>query len=96
MPYLSPSIKKRLDPSLDALIVEIKAIAGEQSGEAAFAGMLNYACTKLAARVMPERRYWAIATVIGVLNNVADEFYRRVGVPYEEERRAQHGDVFDS
>jgi hypothetical protein len=32
--------------------------------------------------------------VIGVFRKVADEFYRRVGVPYEDEKLAEHGDVF--
>ncbi len=96
MPYLPSSTKQRLDPHIDLLAVEISAIAAEESGSAAFAGSLNYACTRLALKAMPERRYWAIATVIGVLKNVADEFYRRVAVPYEEERRQQHGDVFEA
>ncbi len=95
MPYLPSPIKQRLDPHIDRLAEEITAIAAEEPSEAAFAGSLNYVCTRLAVETMPERRYWAIATVIGVLKNVADEFYRRVAVPYEEERRAEHGDVFD-
>jgi len=96
MPYLPPSLKERLDPHIERLAVEITAIGTEEPGDAAFAGSLNYACTRLAIKTMPERRYWAIATVVGVLKNVADEFYRRVAVPYEEERRTQHGDVFDA
>jgi hypothetical protein len=95
VPYLPPSIKQRLDPHIDSLAAEIAAIAAEESSETAFAGSLNYACTRLAVKTMPERRYWAIATVVGVMKNVADEFYRRVAVPYEEERRIEHGDVFD-
>jgi hypothetical protein len=95
MPYLAPSVKDRLDPHLDALIAEIEKTAAEEEGDAAFAGLLNYACTRLAIGAMPERRYWAMATVVGALHNVADEFYRRVAVPYEEERRTQHGDVFE-
>jgi hypothetical protein len=95
MPYLSPPIKQRLDPHIRRLAAEITAIAVEESGDAAFAGALNYACTRLAVETMPERRYWSIATVTGVLKNVADEFYRRVAVPYEEERRAENGDAFD-
>jgi hypothetical protein len=94
MPYLPPSTKQRLDPHIDALSAEISAIAAGEEGSAAFAGSLNYVCTRLAVEAMPERRYWAIATVVGVLKNVADEFYRRIAVPYEEERRTEHGDVF--
>ena len=95
MPYIPPALKQRLDPHIEHLAAEITAISGEEPGDAAFAGLLNYACTRLALNAMPVRRYSAIATVVGVLKNVADEFYRRVAVPYEEERRARHGDVFD-
>lgn len=38
-------------------------------------------------------RYWIIATVTGVFKNIADEFYRRLGVPYEDKQIAKNGDV---
>ncbi|MDP9036166.1 MAG: hypothetical protein M3O50_15305, partial [Myxococcota bacterium] len=38
-------------------------------------------------------RYGAIATVTGVFKNIADEFYRRVAVPYEDQQIAANGDV---
>jgi hypothetical protein len=96
MPYVPRDQRERLDPHIDQLVAEISALAGLEPSYPAFAGLLNYACTRLAARVLPERRYWAIATVTGVLENVADEFYRRVVVPYEEQRKAEHGDVYDT
>ncbi|HUA75660.1 MAG TPA: hypothetical protein VL988_12965 [Solirubrobacteraceae bacterium] len=83
-----------MDPFIDDLADRIVRLAREEGGDAAFAGFLNYSCTKLALKVMPVRRYWSIATVIGVFRNVADEFYRRVGAPYEDEKRAEHGDVY--
>jgi hypothetical protein len=96
MPYISADARERLDPHIEKLAQEITMIAEEDGNEAAFAGLLNYACTRLALRVVPVRRYWSIATVVGVFRNVADEFYRRVGVPYEEMKRAEHGDVYDA
>jgi hypothetical protein len=96
MPYLPRPTRARLDPHIDRLAAEIAAIAAEEPGQTGFAGALNYACARLAIETMPERRYWTIATVTGVLRNVAEEFYRRVGVPYEEDRRAEHGDVFEA
>ena len=95
MPYLPKDTRQRLDPYIEKLADEIVALADEQGHEAAFAGFLNYACTRLALRTTPTQRYWSIATVVGVMKNVADEFYRRVGAPYEEQMRAQHGDVYD-
>lgn len=94
MPYIVPSDRSRLDPMIEALAEEINQLAAEVEHPVAFAGLLNYACTRLAIKTMPEQRYWAIATVIGVLRNVADEFYRRVGVPYEDRKMAETGDVY--
>lgn len=94
MPYISGGAREELDPFIDDLADRIVRLAREEGGDAAFAGFLNYSCTKLALKVMPVRRYWSIATVIGVFRNVADEFYRRVGAPYEDEKRAEHGDVY--
>ena len=60
------------------------------------AGELNYAITHL---VKTWTQYWVasyttLATVTGVLDNVKNEFYRRVIVPFEEEKLAEHGDVY--
>ena len=33
---------------------------------------------------------------VGVFKNIADEFYRRYAVPYEDEKIAEHGDVYEA
>jgi hypothetical protein len=94
MPYIAPALRSELDPHIDALAAAITAAAGELEGDAAFAGLLNYACTRLALGTLPDRRYWAIATTSGVFANIADEFYRRYATPYEDEQIAKNGDVY--
>ncbi len=94
MPYIKTEDRPRLDQHIDALADEIKAIVKEQGQATAFAGLLNYAITRLVLQVIPERRYWAIATVSGVLHNVLAEFYRRYAVPYEDEQIKKAGDVY--
>jgi hypothetical protein len=37
--------------------------------------------------------YRTINDVAGVLNNVAAEFYRKIAVPYEDEKCKQNGEV---
>lgn len=94
MPYIPPEQRQRLDPAIDALLAAIKA---DKPGDlAVLAGVLNYACTRLALGVIPERRYASIALVSGVLHNVADEFYRRYAVPYEDQKIKDNGDVYDA
>lgn len=97
MPYIKQEDRKQLDPLIDALADKIVSRSKDQEGKAAFAGLLNYSCTRLALKVIKLRfgkiRYWIIATTVGTFKNIADEFYRRVGVPYEDKQIEKNGDV---
>lgn len=97
MPYISQDKRQQLDDLIDTLADEISSLATSTPEETSFAGLLNYACTTLAMKVIDKRfgriRYGTIATVVGVFKNVADEFYRRVGVPYEDKQVAKSGDL---
>jgi Domain of unknown function (DUF6899) len=97
MPYVKEPFRKSLDPAIRELSRSISDLAKSMPEETAFAGLLNYACTSVAIQVIDscfgKIRYGHIATVVGVFKNVADEFYRRVAVPYEEAQIAANGDV---
>jgi hypothetical protein len=97
MPYVKQEHRDVLDHAVGDLAARIADIARALPDETAFAGLLNYACTSLAMRVIEARfgrlRYGTIATVTGVLKNVADEFYRRVAAPYEDAQIDKNGDV---
>jgi hypothetical protein len=97
MPYVKPEYRSALDPAIRDLAERISEIARSLPEETAFAGLLNYACTSLAVELVHARfgrlRYGVIATVTGVFKNVADEFYRRVAVPYEDLQIEKNGDL---
>jgi hypothetical protein len=97
MPYVKAEHRQALDNAILQLAERVADAARQMPEETAFAGLLNYACTSLAIQVVEARfggiRYGTIATVTGVLKNVADEFYRRVAAPYEDEQIAKNGDV---
>ena len=97
MPYVPREDRDRLDPFIDDLARVLSERAAGTSGDLAAAGLLNYACTRLALAVVKLRfgqiRYGVIALVSGVFHNVADELYRRVARPYEEKQIARNGDV---
>ena len=60
-------------------------------------GELNYSITKLSTMYL-SRGKWAyreLNDVIGVLEAVKLEFYRRAVVPYENQKMAENGDVYD-
>ncbi len=60
-------------------------------------GELNFAITVLLLRYMrlKGKSYGTFNDILGALDAAAREFYRRVVENYEEEKRAQNGDVFD-
>jgi hypothetical protein len=97
MPYIAPKDRSNLDPLIDQLAEKIVDEAKKSGYDSAFAGLLNYTCTRLALKIVRSQfgkiRYWLIATVTGVFKNVADEFYRRVGTPYENKQIEKNTDV---
>jgi len=94
MPYIAQKDRPELDKHIDALAEAIKRIAATYGYDGAFAGLLNYSCTRLALRILPARRYWVIALITGTFKNIADEFYRRFAAPYEDEQIDKNGDVY--
>ena len=94
MPYIDPAHRGVLDPAIEDLAERIRGLRDAQDDPGLYAGLLNYACTRLALEVVPGRRYAAIATVTGVFQNIISEFYRRFAVPYEDEKIAVNGDVY--
>ena len=97
MPYIPPHQRRELDPLIDALAERIVHQCRNLEPEGAFAGLLNYACTRLALQIVRQSfghlRYWLIALLTGTFKNIADEFYRRLAAPYEDKQKARHGDV---
>ena len=97
MPYIAPKDRKQFDPLVDRLAEQIIKEAKEHKYDGAFAGLINYVCTRLTLKVIKllfgQIRYWIIATVVGTFNNIAEEFYRRLGIPYEEKQIKKSGDV---
>ncbi len=98
MPYINPADRAELDGDIDRLAAKIAARAEKADYDAAFAGLLNYSCTRLALAVVKslfglKLRYWLVALVSGTFKNVADEFYRRLGYEYEDKQIKASGDV---
>lgn len=91
MPYIKQAQREKLDPYIDALVKAINELTPDSLVQA---GILNYCCTKLGLDLIPVRQYWAIALKSGVFRNIADEFYRRYAVPYENEKIESNGDCY--
>ncbi len=87
MPYITEERRRMLDPHIEGLQKALHELNGTE-------GDLNYSITRLVAYAfMNEPRYHIIARVTGVLDNVKAEFYRRIGIPYENAAIEKNGDV---
>lgn len=84
MPYISKSLREPLDKVLNTLPLPLT------TGEAA------YLVTRVILRTgasLRERDFHDYATVLGVLEAVKLELYRRVVAGYEEGKRVMNGDL---
>ena len=95
MPYIAEDVRVALDPFIDSLAAMVRREAEAFGYDGAYAGLLNYCVTRLAANVTPARRYWALQLTKGTLDGCADEFKRRIIDPYEDEQIETNGDVYE-
>jgi len=83
VPYIDRDARTRLDGG----------------GRPETAGELNYAITRLVDRYLVDRgglRYAHLNEVVGALECAKLELYRRLAVPYEDEKIRDAGDVYEA
>lgn len=56
-------------------------------------GDINYCVTRIVNGVMGQPNYPKIAVVTGVLENIKQEFYRRLAAKYEDQKIISNGDI---
>jgi hypothetical protein len=83
MPYISQEQRQEFDRWLDT-IVEFSLTPGE----------LNYVITKLLLKTKP-KVYRDYNELIGVLECIKLELYRKAVVPYEDKKKEEHGEVYE-
>lgn len=84
MPYIKRARRDQLKPAL------IDQVYLHNPGE------LNYAITVLIRNYFHNHgeNYTAINDVVGALDSAKLEFYRRVAIPLEDQKRRENGDVY--
>ena len=89
MPYVNRSIRYEFRPYLGPLERFI-------SERGLMLGELNYLITCLVDDYLRVEglTYSTLNDVIGVLECAKQEVYRRVAAPYEDDKRAKHGEVY--
>ena len=104
MPYIKEDRRKVLDVSIDQIVLKIKQnintndnlfeknnITNEEYLD--IVGDINYCFSRIISKLMGETSYGKIAMITGVLENIKQEFYRRVASPYEDKKIIENGDI---
>ena len=81
MPYIEKERREALDEVIYALPTSLNL------------DELNYIITKILLCTYPQS-YFEYCTLIGTLECVKQEFYRRMVAPYEDGKMKEHGDVY--
>lgn len=87
MPYIQEKDKTELDHSIDQIINKLN--------DENLDGKLNYIITRIisGAYNIQEPKYSKINDIVGVLECAKLEFYRRIAIPYEDQKIKLNGDV---
>jgi hypothetical protein len=83
MPYIGQDKRDKVDTLIEELADKISG-----------AGHLNYVVTRLCMLAhLHVDGYQRVAEITGVLENVKQEYYRRVATPYETRKMVENGDI---
>lgn len=85
MPYIEHISREKWDKVLKNLLYLVD--------EQANVGSINYILTRIIT-ACPLDSYYSINSMIGVLECAKLELYRRIAVPYEENKKEENGDVY--
>lgn len=89
-----PYIKKDNRGSYDILIKALAdSVQRNDEDNHSYVGDLNYIISCLITKSMPGLRYKHINDIIGVLECVKQELYRRLAAPYEDKAIEKNGDI---
>ena len=96
MPYVNESARLELDDCIENM-VECLTHGNSVSNEefATLLGEINYTFSRILAKSMGQTSYSKIAMATGVLENIKQEFYRRIAEPYEDKKIIENGDIKD-
>ena len=96
MPYIKEEERAELDGSIDQLIKTIHNIKHSLDNPHDFSiylGRINYCFSRVIGGLIGSPSYTKVAMITGVLENVKQEFYRRVAESYEDKKIVENGDI---
>ena len=94
MPYIKEEARVFLDECIENMIQCLTD--GNELADDEFLsilGEINYSFSRILAGSMGKTSYSKIAMITGVLENIKQEFYRRIAEPYENKKINENGDI---
>ncbi len=94
MPYIKQEHRGKIDMLVDTVIQGLVAAMGKMMADRfPDDGVVNYLFTRILLRLYGTS-YKGIIRVIGLLETIKLEYYRRQAAPYEDEKRNENGEVY--
>ena len=96
MPYIDEEEREELNFAIDIMVDNIlnnKTNLNNPNDFSNFLGRINYCFSRVIIGVMRTISYKNIAMATGVLENIKQEFYRRIASPYEDKKITENGDI---
>ena len=106
MPYIKEERRKTVDECIEQMVGSLllnvfrdsydeKPTPENLSSEELLSiiGDINYCISRVVSKLMGKPAYSKIAMITGVLENVKQEYYRRVGVILEDQKILENGDI---
>lgn len=92
MPYIAPKEREQYEETIQSLVEDFFHSGDNWRGD------MNYVVSSIIARLIEKwqgPRYAQINDLIGVLECIKLELYRRVAAPYEDIKAEENGDVYN-
>ena len=93
MPYIKEDRRDRLNFCIEEITHCLDGGRYNTGSMEEILGDINYSFSRILASLMGEPTYNNIAMITGVLENIKQEYYRRVASPYEDKKIVQNGDI---
>lgn len=102
MPYIKEQDREIVDANIDSIVFILRcSLDGEICQQKNLTdhqtmmllGKINYCFSRILGGVMGDASYSKVAMITGVLENIKQEFYRRVAEPYEDKKIVENGDI---
>lgn len=95
MPYIKVDRRNKIDKSIEQLAKTLSSNRENKQSLEEILGDINYSFSRILAILMEKPNYNKVAMITGVLENIKQEFYRRIATPYENQKIEENGDVHE-